>query len=225
MKIVVFNCDRYADVSAAWYELYRTMWPEQPYEVAYVTNSIEIDVPVPVYYIERPELDFGGRVRAFLHHHYTDDLLLLTMADYLLKGRVDHETVRRAEELCTAPLIRHCRLRPMPRPQRPFKAEGFGRIKKGTRYSLSLQPGIWESQVLYDLVQPGENPWHIETRGSGRTRGIRGSFLSTETHVLPHHNYYRKGKPQALDWVAANVPEACWPDAVRRNERRKRRDT
>lgn len=219
MKIVVFNCDLYADIAPAWYSLYQKFWPESPYEVVYVTNSKPITVPAPVHYIERPELDFGGRVRAFLHHHYTDDLILITMADYLLKEPADNEIILKAEALCRRPLVRHCRLRPMPKPPHAFKEEGFGKIHKGRRYSLSLQPGIWEAQVLYDLVQPGEDPWQTEIRGSRRTTAIRGSFLSTETHVLPHHNYYRKGKAQALWFVEENVPEAFWPNAVREHAR------
>jgi len=215
MKIIVINCDKYADVSAAWYALLQKMWPQCPYQVSYVTNSREIDVPAPVHYITRPDLDFGGRLRAFIHHHYTDHLILITMADYLIKSPADHDTILQAEELCSAPTIRHVRLRPMPKPKAPFKKEGFGRIRKGRRYSLSLQPGIWETQVLYDLLRPGENPWQTEIRGSQRTTGVRGSFLSTTKHVLPHHNYYRKGQPTALDWVEANVPEASWPDAVK----------
>lgn len=215
MRIAVFNCDLYADVSQAWYALYEKFWPESPYDVIYVTNRKEIDVPCPVAYIQRPDIDYGGRLKTFLHSHCSDHLVLITMADYLLQDRVDHNVIERAVELCRKRDVRHCRLRPMPRPELSYPEEGFARVRKGRRYSLSLQPGIWESNVLYSLVRNGEDPWETEIRGSTRTNSIRGKFLSTEEHVMAHHNYYRKGEAMALDWVAEHVPHDCWPDAVR----------
>jgi hypothetical protein len=216
MKIAVFNCDKYWDVNKAWLDLYRKFWSEQPYEVVYVTNKRQIDVDAEVVYIERDELDYGGRLLAFLHHHYEDELVLLVMADYLLKSRVKHDLVMRAEKLCRRKNTSHCRLAPMPRPQKKYKEKGFGRIQKGKRYSLSLQPGIWKTSILKQLVQYGDNPWQIEVRRSRQTHKVKGLFLSTEQYVMPHQNYYRKGKPQAIEWAAKHVSKDAWPKAVRR---------
>jgi len=215
MKILVINCDVYEDVNRAWLALYRKQWPEQPYAPVYLTNRKETDVEAPVYYIHGKDLDLGGRLKTFLATHYTEHLILITMADYLLKQRVDHSTVLRAQKLCQSKGVRHCRLRPMPVPPFPYPAKGFGKIKKQARYSLSLQPGIWETQVLYDLLRKGENPWQCEVKGSRRVKLIPGDFISTTEHVMSHHNYYRKGKPQAIEWARKNVPRDCWPEAVK----------
>jgi hypothetical protein len=222
MKIVVFNCDCYADVSAAWLEMYKKYWPEQPYEVVYVTNSKPLKVDAEVVYIRGNDREYARRLHVFLRDYYRDDLVLLVMADYLIKYRADHKLIKKAEELCGRN-IAHCRLRPIPKPQYPFKVDGFGAIEKGSRYSLSLQPGIWKVSALQMLIDTKENPWQMEVRGSRRTVNLKEQLISTQTHALNHVNYYLKGRTPALEWTRDNVPEHAWPDAVRRKYGRKRR--
>lgn len=217
MKIITVACDCYADIAPAWWHLFKTNWPDCPYEVVFVTNSVELDVPAPVHYLsDKPDMNFGWRLRTFLERHYTDEHLLIHMIDYLIK-KVNTDLIAQAHELCARPEIRHVRLRPMPHPQHPYPVEGFGLIQKPSRYCLSLQPGIWETRVLYDLCVDGESPYHTEVYGSlRRARHVHGEFLSTETWALVHHNYYRKGKPSGVNWVKANVPEEAWPEAARK---------
>ncbi|MHA2264819.1 MAG: hypothetical protein ACXAEN_20700, partial [Candidatus Thorarchaeota archaeon] len=136
--------------------------------------------------------------------------------DYLITS-VNLPMVAMAHELAKKTDVRHVRLRPMPHPQLAYPAEGFGEIRKRSRYSLSLQPGIWEPQVLYNLCRDHEDPWQTEIQGSGRVREFKGKFLSTDKQpIITHHNYYRKGKPQGAGWVRKNVPKVAWPDAAKR---------
>lgn len=216
MKIITVACDLYADAAPTWWHLFQANWPECAYDVVFVTNSVKLDVPAPVYYLdEREDMAFGWRLRAFLRRHYTDEHLLIHMIDYLIKG-ADTELIAKAHELCALPEIRHVRLRPMPHPQHPYPVTGFGLIQKGSRYCVSLQPGIWETRVLYDLCRDSESPYHTEVYGSvHRARHVAGEFLSTEDWVLPHHNYYRKGEASGINWVQANVPKEAWPKAAR----------
>jgi hypothetical protein len=214
MKIITVACDRYADAAPAWWHLFKKNWPGCEYDVVFVTNKRKLDVPAPVQHLRGKDIDFGSRLRQFLHDYYTEEHLLIHMIDYFIKD-VDADLVAQAHELCALPDIRHVRLRPQPHPPRPYPAPGFGLIDKRARYSLSLQPGIWETQVLYDLCVDGENPWLTEMRGSGRVQKVPGTFLSVDRYVLPHLNYYRRHQPNGLDWVRDNVAEEAWPEAVR----------
>lgn len=215
MKIIVFSCDRYATIAPAFHHLLHKNWPGCPHSVMYVTNGRPLDVPVMVWRIKGEERAFGWRLRQFIEGYYADEHMLLLMVDYLIKG-VDGGLVADAHQLCATPDIRHVRLRPMPHPQHAHPAPGFGCIEKGSRYSLSLQPGIWETQVLYDLCRDNEDPWQTEIQGSIRTAQVRGEFLSAETHAMNHHNYYRKRRAQGVDWVRAEVPEEKWPREARK---------
>jgi len=103
----------------------------------------------------------------------------------------------------------------MPPPPFPYPADGFGRIDKSRRYSLSLQPGIWRTETLYKLLRDGENPWVTEIQGSLRVPRMRGEFLSVDHYALPHLNYYHKGAAKGLEWVCEHVPADKWPDAVK----------
>jgi len=216
MKIVVFACDLYSDIAPAFEYLFRHHWPDCPYETEYVTNSTPLSVDAKVHYYCGQDSRYGWRLRKYIDDHCKpNDLILLTMIDYLLKGAKPH-LVKRAEELCLKPGIAHVRLRPMPPPSLPFGRD-FGEVDKRKRYALSLQPGIWPAGLIYDLVQDNEDPWQVELRGTVRSRRVLAKYLCSRELALPHHNYYRKRKvsPGTVAWVKANVPEDRWPDAAK----------
>lgn len=214
MKIIVITCDRYADVAPTWLHLWRKHWPDCPYKAEFLTNRKELAVDVPVTYIPGQDIELGRRLRTFLRKHYDDEHLLLTMADYLPKS-FDGWLIARAHELCALPVVRHVRLRPMPKPPYPYPVDGFGRVNKRARYALSLQPGIWEAQTLHDLLDDRWDPWQCEVLGSLKVRDVRGEFLSVDRLAMPFMHYYRKGRPDGLKWVRDNVVQEAWPEAVK----------
>jgi hypothetical protein len=214
VKIIVITCDRYTDVAPTWLYLWREHWPDCPYDARFLTNKKKLSVDIPVTYIVGEDIKLGWRLRTFIREHYTDEHILITMADYLPKS-FDVNLIAKAHELCALPDVRHVRLRPMPKPPYPYPVDGFGRINKGVRYSLSLQPGIWEAQTLYDLLDDRWNPWQCEVLGSLKVRNIEGEFLSVNRLAMPFMHYYRKGRPDGLRWVQDNVAKEAWPEAVK----------
>ena len=126
--------------------------------------------------------------------------------------------IDRCAALCRTAEIAHVRLRPMPHPQEDFGSDKeIGKIKKGSRYCISLQPGIWKAQYLHDVCKNGESPYHAETHGSARAGRYKGTLLSTRIPAITHHNYYLKKKAQdwAISWVMKNVPPELWPTAAK----------
>ena len=215
MKIVTFACDLYADIAPAFEYLLKKHWPLCPYEVVYVTNSKKLNVKGQVITIPGQDIHFGWRLRQFIEHHYSDNLLLFMMIDYLIET-VDHPLVMRAHGLCMQPNIGHVRLRNMPLPASNHPEPGFGNIDKRKRYCLSLQPGIWKTDLLYRLCDDREDPWNTEIRGSCRVYRLTDlDFITTDTAAIFHCNYYRHGRPYELEWVRDNVPERLWPDALK----------
>ena len=217
VRIVAVSCDLYSDCAPAWEYLFRTHWPECLYPLCFVTNSEPLSVQSPVHYIKGKDIDYGGRMRRFIKAHcHPDDVLLLTMADYMLK-HVDVGLVERAISLMRKDSgVWHIRLRPMPPPRLPY-SDDFGGIDKTSRYALSLQSGLWRASTAYNLFRDGENPWDTEQNGSGRVKGMKGSFLSVRTMAMPHINYYNKRSvlPGSISWVRNRVPKELWPDACR----------
>ena len=216
MKIVTFACDFYADIAPAYQYLLHKNWPLCPFEVIYVTNSKKLNVDAKVHYIkDKPDIMFGWRLRQFIKNHYSDDLLLFMMIDYLIKD-VNHDLVTRAHKLCMQPKTGHVRLRHMPRPESNHPEPGFGNIDKRKSYCLSLQPGIWKTDLLYRLCNDRENPWGTEVRGSRRVKAMTDlDFITTDTAAIIHHNYYRKRRAFGVGFVRDNVPERFWPDALK----------
>ena len=203
MKLVVFSIDQYSHLGPLFLQYLNDKWPECPYDQVYIAQNRKIDVPHPVVHIRGPAMDFGRRMRTFLHQHYTDDTLLLMMIDYIPKS-ANHALLVKSAEIASRPNIGHVRLRPMPKPSRLWPADtDFGIVDKHLSYSLSLQPGMWDSQLLYDLCRDGENAWHTETHGSTRTKNFSQLFLSTMSVAIGHHNAYRKTK---FDPIPKNAP-------------------
>ena len=192
MKLVVFSIDKYSHLGPLFAQYLHDKWPECPYEEIYIANHRKIKVHSRVVRVQDREMNFGGRMRAFLKHHYTDDTLMLMMIDYIPKS-ANPALLAKSARMLQLPNIGHVRLRPMPVPKQIWKRDdAFGVIDKRRPYSLSLQPGMWETQLLYDLCRNGENAWHTETHGSTRTNRFNKVFLSTRKVAIGHHNYYRK---------------------------------
>lgn len=205
MKVVVFTIDKYAYVGKTWWHYFKKFWPDCPYGVVVVGQKKLIrDMPCEIVYVNGPTINFGLRMKDFLTNHYHDhELLLLLMLDYIPKQRVNQPVIAKAEALCRRKEFGHVRLRPYPHPQETFEEDpDFGEITPGSRYSLSLQPGIWEKDLLLKLLRPGESAHHTETRGSMRTKNRGKRFLSTMEHVYMHHNFFRRGEvnPGAAAW-------------------------
>jgi hypothetical protein len=135
------------------------------------------------------------------------------MIDYLVVD-VDARLISRADELIQRPEIGHIRLRPKPDPQLPYD-DDFGMIRKLSRYSLSLQPGIWKTKTLYSLTRDHESPFETETQGSGRTNDVDETFLCSRQIALDHVNYYYMGGQPAGGWLKLNTPPSIWTDAAK----------
>lgn len=217
LRVVTFACDLYADIAPAWEFCWSETWPDCPYPLTYVTNKQDLAVSGEVISIPGSDVRLGWRIRRYVDEHCDTDLILIMMIDYLVY-KVSPSLVEKAREFCSRPDIGHVRLRPMPHPQLPFPDdEQFGRINKTRPYALSLQPGIWKAELIRALCRDEENPWHTETRGSGRARRQGGMFICPYKPAIVHLNYYHKKKAWApgVSWVMKRVPEDRWPDAAK----------
>jgi len=204
MKLVVFSIDKYSRIGPMFWDYLKDKWP-QHFDSIFIANSLPINVSAPVVHVPARDMNFGRRMRLFLKDHYTDPYLMLMMIDYIPKNANDGLLRKSAKLIETDSSIGHIRLRPMPPPRWPYDGdEDYGIIDKRKPYSLSLQPGMWESQLLYDLCRVGENAWHTETHGSTRTHHFPQTFLCTWKMAISHHNYYIKGR------ISPIPPNASW---------------
>jgi len=217
MKIVAFAYEPLSDIVPAFgYFLHRN-WPDCPHELIYVVNGKkELKVEDPVYHIGGPNSHFGWRVKQFVQQHCEDDEpILIILADCLVLS-VNPRVVARAEELMRGGEVVHVRLRPKPPPQLPYD-DDFGRIRLGTRYSLSFQPGIWRAKTIHNLCRNDEDPGATEIQGSRRTRTVGDkALLCAKVEAIEFVNYYNHGRPWGSRWLRLNAPEKYWTDAARR---------
>jgi hypothetical protein len=208
MKVVIWSIDTYRDVGQIFWHFYKKYWTNNEFSSIIVTEQHTYkQIPCEQIKVPGRTKNFGGRMRKFLVEHYQDDTPMFLMIDYVLREPLRTGLFDTAVRLLHRDDVAHVRLRPMPHPQMPWEVQGFGEIRKNSRYSLSLQPGLWSTEEFLRLMRNGESPWHTETRGSGRTKHVRGRMLSVDRDsAYSHHNYYAKGKvfPRTRQWVKDN---------------------
>lgn len=218
--ILVFTCDKYSDTPAAFEYLWRRSWPNCPYPMSFITNSKPIrqlaNSSARVFYYPHLDQSYAFRLRRYIREQVipADAILLLMMADYFVR-RIDVGLIEKSiHSMRRDRSIGHIRLRPLPPPVEP--GADFGRIEKGARYSLSLQPGLWRSSLLYFLCRDEETAHQTEIQGSKRMSSVRQKVLSVVRPAIIHYNYYRHGaaNPNVVEWVRDMVTREAWPDAA-----------
>jgi hypothetical protein len=82
--------------------------------------------------------------------------------------------------------------------------------KETAEYLLSLQPGIWRTDFLRELLVKGEDHWITEREGTLRARDAEGLMLACLTDfTTPYCNMTRYGvwRDGSRDWLIGQVGE------------------
>jgi len=88
----------------------------------------------------------------------------------------------------------YVRMNPSPGPDRKFN-ELVGIVSKGTIYRTSTVLSVWNRDVLFSLLKPGESAWDFEVYGTVRS-DRHGGFYSTRETLFPVINAVIKSKWQ-----------------------------
>jgi hypothetical protein len=197
--LVILSCDARRDLWDPCLALYRRYWPDCPYPIFLVSDTIEARIPPARSLRAGAVLAWSDVVRRALmalpHEH-----VLLMLDDFFLSRPVDTPTVEtkrrqleRAGSVCL-------RLGPWPGPTTSLAwAPELGEHEPGRPYRTSLQPALWRRRSLIELLVPGESPWDFERDGSARADRdslvIHASRMPTLAYVevIARGRWYRRG--------------------------------
>jgi hypothetical protein len=78
--------------------------------------------------------------------------------------------------------------------------DGIGIVDAGlpSKYSMSFQVGIWNSELALKVLQEGETPWKAEINGTKRVNAMKGELrvLGTDKRPVRYQPVYRNHKRQ-----------------------------
>jgi len=208
MKVVVFTCDKYSWLIPTFLHFYKKMWPDNPYQTDFVTETKEIGGVSTFYTGGIPWPD--GAIKYF--ESIDEEIFLLLLEDYIIKETVNTNRVKIAENLCSDD-IGCVRLNPHDNFSHLLvdtNIDGFKEYPLDKPYSVSLQPSIWQKEFLLEILQRGENIWQTEIEGSRRIWESNKRIIWADIPILSHCNppfgYIKRGRIRkpAKQWVKEN---------------------
>lgn len=206
MKIVVFTCDAYSWLVPTFLHFYEKMWPDNPYQTDFVTETKKIEGQNTFLTGKIPWPD--GAIKYF--ESCEEKTFLLLLEDYIITKPISTNIIKSAEELCVND-IGCVRLNAHDSwSQFLFDAniEGFKEYPFDKPYSISLQAAIWQKEFLLEFLRKGENIWQVEIEGSKRVHASKKRVIWSDIPIINYQagGYMRKGRTvkPVKQWVEEN---------------------
>jgi len=210
-EITVVTCDKNVDIVRKFYTCFVAAWPGCPYPVTIVGNTRMPLLPKPNpnwrSFLSGPDRGWASTVLSYVRDNMHRGPFLILLEDYLLKQVRFAERIDAAFREAALPEVGMVRLNPCPGPTIDLPPdsgltprEGWGVLDPQCRYALSLQPAIWDGEVILRLFREGNDAWQTEIHGSRRAAVLGDTlptFFSSTTTLLPYQNYLRHGRKVA----------------------------
>lgn len=205
MKIAVFTSDKqiakYPDLTETFITLLRKYWPDCPYPVEVVSNTIEPQCDVPVFLTGE---DTAWSNQAIYYLVNQTEPVLIALEDYLICKSPRAGDIARCLEIVESNQdVAFVRLVPWPGPE--FGDSGLvGEFYKPTaRYLFSLMMTIWNPLHLVQMMPPNMNPWQVELVGTEMIREYPARMLGAREVLIEYKNGLKGGRwqPEVEEWL------------------------
>jgi hypothetical protein len=167
IAVVVVSCDRYADLWSPFFFLLDQFWPSRPGPVYLLSNHATPQFAGVETIAVGPDVSWSDNLALALER-IPEEYVLLFLEDLLLCSAVDESRLQRIFGWVHQHRPNHVRLNPSERPYAPFD-ETVGLVPPGAPYRASTVLTLWKRDVLGAILNPGENAWEFEIRGSERS--------------------------------------------------------
>ncbi|MEZ0227793.1 MAG: hypothetical protein ACAI25_04155 [Planctomycetota bacterium] len=189
--VLVPSCDRYSDLWAPFFALFRRFWPDCPYRVCLLTNELTPRIPGIDVIAVGPDVSWSDNLAAALAR-LPERYVLMFIEDLFIVRRVRSAQVTRIVSEAIRIGARYLRLSNTPPPDAPFN-RSFGLVAPGALYRTSTVLSLWDRLTLASLLATGESAWQFETAGSVRSDTIDG-FYATRRPLIHVANGVIKGR-------------------------------
>jgi hypothetical protein len=180
VAVLVCSCDKYRDVWAPFFTLYFRYWPDCPYPIYLLSNTVGFDDPRVSNLLVGDDRDWTSNLISALKQ-IPETTVMIFMEDYFLYRPVETEAVRQLASMMSVRKWGYLRLFPVPGADHATEAvasKPLGPLEFGAPYRVSLQLALWTKDLLASLLLPGESAWQLELVGSRRSDTLRQEFFS-----------------------------------------------
>ncbi len=201
LSILVSSFDEVKDVLLVWHKQHSSL--NLPYEIYYGLNYPDKD------FIKSQSIEFKNKILYSESYSWSYSLkkwLLKIDSEYILLLLDDH-IIKKLEYKHIEILLKKLKNENINFSQLTYASNFlknfickdyffFGELPKG-KYSINLQPSIWEKKSLLKLLENVENAWDFEIKSSlifnKSNSGIKAIFFLSK-EILFYEQYIERGK-------------------------------
>lgn len=187
---MIASCDSYQDLWEPFFHCFRSSWPECPFPIYLLTNTLASGIPGVCDLKAGPDRGWSANLGDGLAR-LSEPYVLLLLEDLLLLEQVDHTKTMRALGRAIDAGANCLKLNPLPPPDQPFDPT-MGIVSPKSHYRVSTVATLWKKTMLAGLLRPGETAWDFERKGSVRSDAWSGFYACWKPH-LPVTNAVVKG--------------------------------
>jgi hypothetical protein len=184
VAILVLSCDKYSDIWPPFYAFFFKYWPECPFKIYNASNHLSFSHPRVTNIHSGLDADWSTETKAILEQ-IKEKYVLILLEDYFIYKPVDMPTLLSSLEIMKKYNAQFLRLACFPSKYNLWwkydklnDAPFIGKIRNGEEYRINLQTGIWNKELLNNLIKQGESPWQFEINGSIRSNELPNPCLS-----------------------------------------------
>lgn len=197
MSILVVSCDDYSDLWDPFFFLMNKYWKDNKYPI-YLTTNTKNYIKESINVINNPkDFEWSKRTKSALEKINSEYVLLL-LEDYFFSKKVDNQKIMDILQLMTQDKILYYKLNSFSKiNSKAYNNKNYLKIiPNDLKYGVSLQPAIWNTKFLYDLIGDGNyNPWYFEKKILNENLKIEPKkFLYDNRHILNIKHGLVKGK-------------------------------
>src|SRR6266851_3216025 len=203
IALVVASCDKYADVWDPWFRAFSRFWPDCPYKVYHLSNTLHWPAPFVRPLLTGTDYSWSDNLIMTLSH-LSETYVFLVIDDLIFTEAVATSRVHSLISQLHMLEGNYLRLNGIPPCDAPCTAD-LGVINPGAVYRTSTVMSIWRRATLLSILKSGENAWEFEIAGSWRSDAFP-RFYATTRADLKYVNAIIKGKwsRQAISRLAAS---------------------
>lgn len=192
--LLVSSCDRYSDLWRPYFALLERLWPDCPFPVKLITDSIDPRIEGVCALPVGENTDWSTALLRALDRIQTP-YVLFTLEDFFLRREPDTTRLLLLLHIMQQRKFRMMRLVPRRPPNMRVRGtRDYGLITPGAPYRVSTQAAYWDVHALRSLLRPGETAWEFEINGTQRSKDIEG-FAGVWAEALPYgHHVIERGR-------------------------------
>lgn len=177
------SCDNYSDIWQPFYDFFFKYWNNCPYTIYNASNHLSFSHPRVVNIHAGIDTDWSSVRRAILKQ-VKEKYIIMFLEDYFIYKPIDTATLEMSIEYAKKYDTLFFRLCCFPSSHNSLwkydllkETPVFGEVRHNQEYRINTQLGIWNKELLYNLLKEGESIWQFEINGSKRSDEIPNPSL------------------------------------------------